>query len=220
MTLTARLEEIIRLVPTCERVVDVGTDHALVPIALLNRNIVRYAVGIDKSSLPLGQARVNRHNAQVVDRLQLVCADGLEVEKVHAQDVVVMAGMGGRTMQQVLETSDWKGTLVLQPNRDVPRLRGWLSENGWCSDVESIILENKQYFWTSRWYRGQASVSAMELEFGVQTAVCYRSIFTTWFVNEYNRLKALPLQAIDRQKMPLYDEMANRLSNPKNLGYQ
>ena len=218
MILTARLEEIVRLVPTCERVVDLGTDHALVPIALLSRNIARCAVGIDKSSLPLDQAKVNRHNAQVVDRLQLVCADGLEVEKLHAQDVVVMAGMGGRTMQQVLETSDWKGTLVLQPNRDVSRLREWLSENGWYSDVENIILDNKQYFWTSRWCRGHKPTSEMELEFGVQTHVLSRVVFTAWFVKEYTRLKRLPLQAIERQKMPLYDEMANRLSNPKNLG--
>ena len=74
MKLTGRLEEIVRWVPECERVIDVGTDHALVPIALLSRNIIRHAIGIDKSPLPLGQATVNRHNAEVVDRLRLVCA--------------------------------------------------------------------------------------------------------------------------------------------------
>ena len=37
MKLTGRLEEIVRWVPECERVIDVGTDHALVPIALLSR---------------------------------------------------------------------------------------------------------------------------------------------------------------------------------------
>ena len=66
MTLTTRLEEIIQMVPRCERVIDVGTDHALVPIALLSRDTADHAVGIDKSPLPLGQATVNRHNAQVV----------------------------------------------------------------------------------------------------------------------------------------------------------
>ena len=49
MTLTTRLEEIIQMVPRCERVIDIGTDHALVPIAVLSRDIADYAVGIDKS---------------------------------------------------------------------------------------------------------------------------------------------------------------------------
>ena len=218
MKLTGRLEEIIQWVSPCERVIDVGTDHALVPIAILRRNIARYAVGIDKSSLPLVQATVNRHNAQVRDRLQLVCTDGLSIDDLDDQDVVIMAGMGGRTMQQVLQTASWKGTLVLQPNRDLASLRRWLVENGWYSDVESILFERGQYFWTSRWYRGPSSVSAIDIEFGAQTYILSRAIFTEWFIKEFSRLKKLPSQASDRQKISLYEEMANRLSNLKNLG--
>ena len=218
MRLTDRLEEIVQCVPHCVRVIDVGTDHALIPIALLDRNIAQYGVGIDKSLLPLGQARVNRHNAQVTDRLRLVCADGLDIEDLDEQDVVVMAGMGGKTIQTVLQKASWKGTLILQPNRDLPSLRRWLIGNGWYSDVESILFERGQYFWTSRWYRGQRMVSPVDIEFGVQTHIVSPSCFTEWFGKEYNRLKHLPAQAIDRQKLPMYEEMVNRLSNLKNFG--
>lgn len=218
MKLTGRLEEIVRWVPECERVIDVGTDHALVPIALLIRNITQRAIGIDKSPLPLGQATVNRHNAEVVDRLKLVCATGLSIEDLKADDVVVIAGMGGRTMLSILEDSSWRGTLVIQPNRDVPLLRQWLSENGWYSDVETILREKAQYFWTSRWYRGRRELSPMDMEFGTQTHVRSKVEFTGWFFVEYTRLKRLPDQAIARQKLPLYDEMAKALSNLKNLG--
>ena len=218
MALTSRLEEIIRFVPRCQRVIDIGTDHALVPIALLSRDIVDYAVGIDKSPLPLGQATVNRHNAQVTDRLCLKCADGLDVDDLHDRDVIVMAGMGGRTMQEVLQNTSWRGTLILQPNRDVPYLRQWLVENGWYSDVESVLSDRRQYFWTSRWHRGVSSVDAIDVEFGVDTYTRSRAIFEEWFDKEHRRLSGLPEQAIDRLKIPLYKEMANRLSNRKNLG--
>ena len=144
--LSIRLEEIIQLVPTCERVVDVGTDHALVPIALLSRDVAQRGVGIDKSSLPLGQATVNRHNAGVRDRLQLICASGLDVDDLQDTDVVIMAGMGGRTMLEVLQKSAWKGCLVVQPNRDLPEMRRWLSTHGWYCDVETIVREGKQFF--------------------------------------------------------------------------
>ena len=218
MKLTGRLEEIIRWVPECERVIDVGTDHALVPIALLSRDIIRCAIGIDKSPLPLGQAKVNRHNAEVVERLRLVCASGLEIEDIQSEDVVVMAGVGGRTMQEILQASSWRGTLVLQPNRDVPVLRQWLWDNGWYSDVETIVQHKTQYFWTSRWYRGHKEPSPMHLEFGIQTHVRSKSVFTEWFLVEYKRLTDLPDQAVDRKKLPLYEEMAKALSNIENLG--
>lgn len=218
MTLTTRLEEIIQMVPRCERVIDVGTDHALVPIALLSRDIADHAVGIDKSPLPLGQATVNRHNAQVSDRLLLKCEDGLAVDDMHDRDVVIMAGMGGRTMQEVLQNTSWRGTLVLQPNRDVATLRAWLLDNGWYSDGESIIVERKQYFWTSRWHRGHRVASSTDVEFGVQTHIRSRSVFQEWFAKEYDRLHKLPEQALDRQKIPLYEEMAKRLSNLNNIG--
>ena len=218
MKLTGRLEEIVRWVPECERVIDVGTDHALVPIALLSRNIIHHAIGIDKSPLPLGQATVNRHNAEVVDRLRLVCASGLEIEDLESEDVVVMAGMGGRTMQDILQSSSWRGTLVLQPNRDVPELRQWLSDNGWYSDVETIVRDRSQYFWTSRWYRGYQKVSPLQMEFGNQTHVRSKCAFTEWFLVEYKRLTNLPRQAVDRKKMPLYVEMAKALSNLENMG--
>lgn len=218
MKLTGRLEEIIRWVPECERVIDVGTDHALVPIVLLRRDIVRRAIGIDKSPLPLGQATVNRHNAQVVERLKLVCATGLSLEDLQSDDVVVMAGMGGSTMLSILEASTWKGTLVIQPNRDVSVLRQWLSDNGWHSDVETILRDKSQYFWTSRWHRGHKEPLPMHIEFGMQTHVRSRTAFREWFLVEYTRLKRLPKQAVDRQKLPLYEEMAKALSNIENLG--
>ena len=143
---------------------------------------------------------------------------GLEIEDIQQEDVVVMAGMGGRAMQEILQASSWKGTLVIQPNRDVPVLRQWLSDNGWYSDVETILRDKSQYFWTSRWFRGHQEVSPMQVEFGIQTHIRSKSAFAEWFFVEYKRLTDLPNQAIDRQKPPLYDEMAKALSNLENLG--
>lgn len=210
--LSIRLEEIIQLVPECKRVVDVGTDHALVPIALISRGRIQNAIGVDKSPLPLGQATVNRHNAGVNERLQLTCASGLDVEGLQDTDVVVMAGMGGRTMREVLQSSSWKGCLVVQPNRDVPELRSWLSAHGWYSEVETIVRERKQYFWTSRWRRGDKEIEPLYIEFGNGIQPQSIAVFTEWFQQEYHRLKNLPECAIDKQKLPLYQKMARRLS--------
>ena len=222
MNLTDRLEEIIRWVPKCTRVIDVGTDHALVPIALIARGVTQCGVGIDKSPLPLGKAIVNRHNAQQIDRLELLCANGLESLDTRDSDVVVMAGMGGRTMLDVLQRASWRGRLVVQPNSDLPLLRQWLYENGWTNDVETVIEENNQYFWTSRWSRVDAEspyeqvIEPLDLEFGRRTHIVSEAVFGQWFESEFNRLKSLPVQAPSREKMPLYVEMSARLRLSKS----
>jgi len=220
MKLSSRLEEIIRWVPSCRCAVDVGTDHALVPIALLSRNVVGRAIGIDKSPHPLAQAKVNRHNAHLLTRLELQCADGLQSVSLEADDVVVMAGMGGRTMQMVLQQTDWRGTLVIQPNRDQVDTRTFLHQQGWQSDGESLIVENDQFFWTSRWrYQPsqKSTVSPLGLYFGHQTWMGSRDVFRCWFEREYARIQSLPEQAPAREHLSLFAEMQKVLSDPNNL---
>ena len=222
--LSTRLEEIIRQVPSCERVIDVGTDHALVPIALLGRGVSLRAVGIDKSPLPLMKARVNRNNAQLNHLLELNCATGLNVKSLEPSDVVVMAGMGGHTMKDVLEESSWRGTLVLQPNRNGSMLREWLVVNGWVCEVETLIKDGAQFFWTSRWIVlsersiNERKISALHREFGFNTWETSSQMFTEWFQQETIRIHSLPPQALTRQRIPLYRQMENILSKSKDLG--
>ena len=220
MKLSSRLEEIICWVPSCRCVVDVGTDHALVPIALLSRNVVERAIGIDKSPYPLSQAKVNCHNALLTAKLELQCAEGLQSVSLEADDVVIMAGMGGRTMQMVLQQTDWRGTLVIQPNRDQVDTRIFLHQQGWQCDGESVIVENDQYFWTSRWrYQPsqKSTVSPLQLYFGDQTWLGSRDVFRCWFEREYARIQALPEQAPAREHLSLFAEMQKVLSDPTNL---
>ena len=108
MQLPQRLEEIIALIPKSQRLIDVGTDHALVPIAALCRGIVQTAIGVDKNTSPLTQAKVNRANAGVVENLELQCANGLSEITLNIGDVVIMAGMGGQTIRKILTDNPWR----------------------------------------------------------------------------------------------------------------
>ena len=203
MRLSPRLNEIAKMVPSCECVVDVGTDHAQLPLALLQQGIVQCAIGVDKSEMPLAQARVNRMNAGCRDTLELRCADGLSGLTLPNTAVVVMAGMGAQTMKQVLQATDWRGTLVLQPNRDVSRLRRWLCSNGWKPEKETLIETRGQWFWTSHWQYvgGVQTLPEIELDFGVGVWSNSSEAFYQWATNELVRLHRLPLRANDRGKI-------------------
>lgn len=214
MKLSPRLEQLVHLTPQVNRVIDVGTDHALLPIALLANNRVSKAVAVDKSPLPLAKARVNRHNAQVVDRLDLVCGDGLDAIDVQPDDVVMMAGMGGHTMREILSKTVWRGSLVLQPNRDWVMLRRWLYAQGWSNQKETVLKVGRQYFWSARWkWIGEPmNPTESQLEFGEDTWIHSPRCFQEWLAESVQRLETLPSQAVQKEKLPLFEEMQKRLT--------
>ena len=218
MKLSIRLNEIASLVPRCVRVIDVGTDHAQLPLALLHIERVQRAIGVDKSALPLAQARVNRMNAGCKDLLDLRCADGLQGLNPEPDDVVVMAGMGAHTMVQILEESDWRGTLVLQPNRDVPQLRRWLCNNGWSLDIETLIKSNGQWFWTSRWFHGMGvDLPEDAIDFGVHCMTHSAMQYRLWMADEVERLGDLPERAVSRMNLPELNRIVEQLKTNHNI---
>lgn len=209
MRLSLRLNEIAKMVPPCDCVVDVGTDHAQLPLALLKQGVAQRAIGVDKSERPLVQARVNRNNAGYQETLELRCADGLERLLLSNTDVVVMAGMGAQTMMHVLQSSDWRGTLVVQPNREVSMLRRWLCAHGWKPEVETLIEARGQWFWTSRWQYlgGFQTISEEELAFGVGVLEHSPENFQQWATKEIVRLSRLPIQAVARDNIDQLEGM-------------
>ena len=147
------------------------------------------------------------------DRLLLKCEDGLAVDDVHDKDVVIMAGMGGRTMQEVLQNTSWRGTLVFSP------IEMWrLLEHGCWTMVGTVMV--RVSLWNESSIFGPVdgtevikTASAMDVEFGVQTHLRSRSSCRVVCQRTRSFAQTLPEQAIDRQKIPLYEEMAKRLSN-------
>ena len=72
-----------------------------------------------------------------------LCA-GLEGIAPHEVDAVVIAGMGGETMQTILEAAPWTQNgirLYLQPMTKTEMLRSWLGDNGYCFTAERLAFD-------------------------------------------------------------------------------
>lgn len=132
MLLSPRLRRIADYVPPGATVVDVGTDHAYVPIWLLQEGVSRRAYGTDVKAGPLERARLDAERYDVLDRLTLWLCDGLALCPPEAVDTVILAGMGGETMMGILERSPWalEKRLILQPQTKWPELRRYMAERG------------------------------------------------------------------------------------------
>ncbi len=144
--LTDRLAAIADLVPDDQGVADIGTDHGLLPIALVSSGKVPFAIAIDNKEQPLQVARDNIAAANLADRISACLGDGLRSLRPGDVKTIVIAGMGVSTIMRLLQCSDMAAlgieTLILQANGSAyahRRLRQALPELGFAIDDERLV---------------------------------------------------------------------------------
>lgn len=143
------------------RVIDVGTDHAYLPIYLIREGIVSHALACDINKGPIASARENIIAAGLEDRIDVRLTDGLHGTEDFCPDDVMIFGMGGELIVRILSEAPWvKGGrigLILQPMSRVAVLRRWLLENGFAITGETVTFEDKYYQTLSARYCGERS---------------------------------------------------------------
>ena len=134
MQLSKRLQRIADFVCPGNRIIDVGTDHAYIPIWLLKNGVVKDAIATDIRSGPLERARLDAEHYGVTPHLKLIQCDGLSLCSPEEVDTIIIAGMGGETIAGILSAAPWarEKRLVLQPQTKHAELRAFLGENGYA----------------------------------------------------------------------------------------
>lgn len=148
--LSARLTQIADFVPIGSVVADIGTDHGFLAIHLIDTGRSPRVVGSDINTGPYHIARRAILSRGLEKQIELRLGDGLKVLTLGEVDVVVLAGMGGHTICDVLTAGQPVlaaiKRLVLQPMRDVVLVRRWLWEHGWGLADEELVHEDRHYY--------------------------------------------------------------------------
>ena len=157
--LSPRLRLAADLVPEGARLADVGTDHAYLPACLLMEGKIPSAIAADLREGPLRRARETAAEYGCGDRMAFRLCDGLSGIRPEETDAVVIAGMGGETIAQILEAAPWVRTrkipLVLQPMSSIPELRQWLGEDGFHILEERLAREGDTLYVVMRAEAGE-----------------------------------------------------------------
>ncbi|MBC8535638.1 class I SAM-dependent methyltransferase [Feifania hominis] len=128
---------------------DVGTDHAYLPVYLLEQGICRRAVASDLREGPLAHARRTVENSGFAERVKLVLCDGLEAVPHDVTDIVI-AGMGGETILSILKAAPFvkqgDKRLILQPMTDLPLVRRSLADDGFAIVRETLAVEQGRFY--------------------------------------------------------------------------
>lgn len=136
-------------VPRGTRLADIGTDHAYVPIELVQENIIVSAVAGDVKVGPCQAAKEHVEGLKLEQKISVRLGDGLAVLSPGEVDVVVIAGMGGQNIVDILKKGSEVITsvkrLILQPMVAAASVRRWLDKNGWYIIDEMLVQEERLY---------------------------------------------------------------------------
>ena len=166
MRLSERLERVVSFVKPCASVADIGTDHALVPVELVRRGIVKKALARSVGPAPLSRAKGEISRPGLPVQMEPRLSDGLAALKPQEAETVIIAGMGGELIIRILTEGrhmwDSVAQWVLSPHSEVFKVRGWLLENGFSIEKEDMVCEDGKYYVLMDVKRAEAETEAGE----------------------------------------------------------
>lgn len=151
MRLTKRLALLSKYVPAQATVADIGTDHAYLPIFLIESGLSPKVIATDLKAGPLASARQAVAEHRLQEQIVLRLGYGLQPLVPAEVEVLILAGLGGNTIREILackaeEVLAGVRRLIMQPMADAEALRFWLVKNGWKIFDEQLINENKRLY--------------------------------------------------------------------------
>ena len=169
--ISKRLELVASFVPQGAILLDVGSDHAYLPIELVERGKIESAIAGEVVEGPYQSAVKNVEAHGLKEKIQVRLANGLAAfEEADQVSVITIAGMGGRLIARILEEGLDKlanvERLILQPNNREDDLRIWLQENGFQIVAENILEEAGKFYEILVVEAGQMKLSASDVRFG------------------------------------------------------
>ena len=186
--MSKRLQAIYEMLPKVTSIMDVGTDHCLLPIQIKTNNQNIEVAASDIAVGPLQMARKTLESKGIVD-IALYLSDGLsQIPKPY--ECVVIAGMGAMNIINILEEGkDYLAKvsfLLLQCNKDAYELRKWLASNGYCFIDERMVLDYK-YYSLMLVTNGIASYSESDCVFGPILRKKRGEPFLGYWMSEYKK---------------------------------
>lgn len=146
MRLTDRLLKIASLVDEGKKVADIGTDHGYIPVYLLKNKKIDFAILADVNKGPLENAKKEVRHNKLEDKVDLRLGSGIEVLNENEVDQIIIAGMGGILISELLEAKKIVAQnaqkLILQPMQAQSELRKYLYENGYEVINELLVKED------------------------------------------------------------------------------
>jgi tRNA A22 N-methylase len=144
-------------------VCDIGTDHAYLPAYLISSGKAHEVIATDIRQGPLDSAKGTLKRFHVEHDVKLILSDGFAKVPPKGITDVVIAGMGGETIRDILSAPSAQFlrkkpvNLVLQPMTKAEVLRAWLAANGFSILKETAVKDTLVYTVIQAVYTGETA---------------------------------------------------------------
>lgn len=198
--LSKRLASIASNIDKEDKVVDIGCDHGYLSIYLkaVNGNKVVIATDINENALNMAKKNINKNSILIETRL----GNGLDVIKHNEVDTIIISGMGGNTILNILKKNKLKyiKKIVIQSNTDIPLIRKYINKLGYTIKNEQLIIDKNIYYIIITFTKGKHKYTKKELYFGPILLKENNDLFNEKKAIELNKLEEI-LKKIPSKKI-------------------
>ncbi len=211
--LDKRLSVLTSHLTPCNTLADVGCDHGLLSLFVLKNDIAKSTICVDISEKCLQKTKTLLKKAKVDQKAKFVLGDGLK-QVDDELDFVVIAGMGGLNISQILENMDKKhkkAHFVLQPMNNITFLRKTLNKLGFKITRDEIIFDNKKYYHIICAQEGQQTLSLDQIRCGAIVEDYRTDDYQKWLQKKIVKVKNI-INAVN-PKNEKYPELCDYLNS-------
>ena len=148
-----RLTRVASFVPNGSKVCDVGSDHAYLPVYLIQNDQISCAIAGEVVEGPFLSAKQTVRDYRMEDCIEVRLGDGLQIlSKEDEVTAVTTCGMGGELISRILEAGysgshlNGRERLILQPNVAEHFVREWLMNHSYQIVDETVVSDNHRLY--------------------------------------------------------------------------
>lgn len=168
--LSSRLEAVANYINDNTKVIDIGCDHGLLAIYLVNKYDNISVIASDVNENALNSAKDNIKKMHLIDRIDTRLGNGLDVVSPEEIDTVVISGMGSNTIVGILKYAKDKlkfvNNIIIQSNTDLYFLRKNITSLGYYIEDETLVLDKGIIYTIIKFSRGKRFYSYKSLYLG------------------------------------------------------
>ncbi len=148
MIKSKRLEKINDLIPRSNCVIDVGCDHGYLEELLIKSGKVKKVIATDISSKSLQKTEVRAKKLNILDKIELICCDGLRFKGQSKSNLAIIAGIGGIETVDIIKNNTIKEVdeFILLPVQNAVYVRDYLIKNNYKIIHDETIFEKGKFY--------------------------------------------------------------------------
>lgn len=213
MKISDRLIKIASFIKKEANIADIGADHGLLDIYLIENNEPKSIFAVENKVGPFKRLKDNLKDYNVT----LSLSDGIEDVPDYI-DTLIIAGMGGNLIVDILKKDVDKlkniKQIVVDAHKDIELVRRKIVQLGFRIEKESIVFENSIYYFVISFIRGHSTYDDLTYEWGYQ--IKEDPLFPSYKQFEIDR-EEQNLKSYLTSKDPSQKEIDKRLNKIRRL---